>query len=162
MFHPSKYFKGQRPAGSRYSVLLRNSRPCRHVLPDPARIDHIEMSPLGKGHHLEFVMIDQKNRNFTVTESFIDPQELRSAFLKLKRQSAKVRFYNLDAGAVLGREMERHLHCGAFPEIIYVCLEAQTAASDVGVGMIVNQSLSALNHRYCFGIVDFAARPHHA
>src|SRR4051794_5419257 len=98
MLHPSNYFKRSRPGG-RLRHMLRKSRPCGHVLPDPARIDHVEMSPLRKGHHLEFVVIDQKNRNLAVTESFIDPEELRSVFLQFKRQLAKIWFYDLDAGA---------------------------------------------------------------
>ncbi|MGY2934981.1 hypothetical protein ACVWZ6_004583 [Bradyrhizobium sp. GM6.1] len=50
------------------SSLVRStcpSRPHRHVLPYTPRVDYIEMTALGQRHHLELIVVDQENGDFT-------------------------------------------------------------------------------------------------
>lgn len=61
-------FKSRKSIKSVTSSLVRStcrSRPHRHVLPYTPRVDYIEMTALGQRHHLELIVVDQENGDFT-------------------------------------------------------------------------------------------------
>ena len=50
-------------------------RPHGHVLPDAARVDDVEVAPLGQRNHLEFIVVDKENRDLAAAQRLVDIHE---------------------------------------------------------------------------------------
>src|SRR5688500_17823175 len=60
----------------------------RHVLPDSARVDHVEMAAASERDHLELVVIDQNDRDLALRQRLVDSQHLGAPFTQGFRKLA--------------------------------------------------------------------------
>src|SRR4051794_20923862 len=79
--------------------------PDRHVLPDAPRIDDVEVPSLSERHHLEFIMVHEKDCDLAASQRLVDRHESHVVLGKFGGQCSKVRLHDVDARFVFGSEM---------------------------------------------------------